>query len=232
MQVGDEIMGDAFTRYIADKGVKRVAIMATNNDYGRGAGEIYDTQFKAKGVEIATQEFFPYGGGDFRPQLTKVERTKPEAILLIGQYAEAVIIRRQMKELGLDIQLYTRGDVVSEPFLDLAKDRALGDGIEEATYWDASLESDPEFSEKFGAKYDNKPSLQSYVSYYGIHTFAKAALAAGGGSAKDIQKGLPQVDWTTPLGPVKFDENNQGHTSTYIVTFKDGKISLVEAIDG
>jgi branched-chain amino acid transport system substrate-binding protein len=231
MQVDDAIMARAFARYIADQGVRTVATMAVNNDFGRGAVATYDTEFKNDGITIADHQYYTQASGEFRPQLTAISAKHPDAMLLIGQYPDAVVMRHQMQELSmLNIKMFTRGDVVSQPFVELAKDPHLGDGIQEATYWDASLASDPRFVQSFKKEYSAGPSLDAYVSYYAVKVFALAAHAAGGGGPANLEKGLSRVNWDSPMGAIRFDDHNQGHTNTYIVGYENGKITMVKAL--
>jgi branched-chain amino acid transport system substrate-binding protein len=142
---------------------------------------------------------------------------------MVGSYGDAVVMLQQMRELGFKIPLYTRGDVVSQSFLSLAKNPALGNGAIEATNWDPTYAAYPGIEQAYQAAYGADAQSYAVQAYLGVQLIAKA-VAAGGGSPADIQKALSSIDWSSPLGPVKFDDHHQAHPDLFLNTFRSGKI--------
>ena len=86
-----------------------------------------------------------------------------------------------------------------------------------------------EFADAYEAKFGGSPLSYAVQAWIGMHTIALAAEAGGGGS-EGIQAGLAQVDWDSPIGPVKFDANHQAHHDMFILGFESGKIVLKERV--
>jgi branched-chain amino acid transport system substrate-binding protein len=229
MNVNDAVMAAAFTKYMRDHSVTKLATIAVDNDYGRGAITFYTADAHPQGISITDSEYYTQGAGDFRTQLTKIRLTRPGALLMVGSYADAVVMLQQMRELGFKIPLYTRGDVVSQPFLSLAKDPTLGDGTVEATNWDPTYAAYPQIEKAYQAAYGSDAQSYAVQAYLGVQLIAKA-VAAGGGSPAGIQKGLSSTDWNSPLGPVKFDDHHQAHPDLFINSFQSGKIVRLETL--
>jgi branched-chain amino acid transport system substrate-binding protein len=148
---------------------------------------------------------------------------------MVGSYGDAVVMLEQMRELGIKIPLYTRGDVVSQSFLGLAKNPALGDGTIEATNWDPTYAAYPQIEAAYQAAYGSAAQSTAVQAYLGVQLIAKA-VAAGGGSSAGIQKALSSIDWSSPLGPVKFDDHHQAHPDLFLNTFRSGKIVQLEKL--
>jgi branched-chain amino acid transport system substrate-binding protein len=229
MNVNDSTMAAAFTKYMHDHSVTKLATIAVNNDYGRGAITFYKADAGGQGISVTDSEYYTQGAGDFRTQLTKIQFSHPGALLMVGSYGDAVVMLQQMRELGFKIPLYTRGDVVSQSFLSLAKNPALGDGAIEATNWDPTYAAYPGIEKAYKAAYGAAAQSYAVQAYLGMQLIAKA-VAAGGGSSAEIQQALSSIDWNSPLGPVKFDDHHQAHPEVFLNTFTSGKIVQLETL--
>src|SRR5262249_47153122 len=148
LNIGDDVMAKVFAKYIADKGIKKVALIAVNNDFGRGGVGAYKKSFADNGVTVPTEQYYTQGGGDFRPQLTNIKASGAEAMLIIGAHQDAAVMLRQYKELGLGFKVFARGDVVSTAFQQAAGDANLGNGVEEANNWDSTYSLYPGFAKE------------------------------------------------------------------------------------
>src|SRR5215472_5370534 len=191
MNIGDDVMATVFSKYIAAQGIKKIAIIAVNSDFGQGAVAAYKKTFAADAVTITTTQFYTQGGGDFRTQLTNIGASGAQAVLVIGAYQDAAVMMRQFKELGLGIRVYARGDVVCN-------------GIQEADNWDSSYQAYPRFAKAFRQKFHSDPQSYAVQAWLGMQVIAQA-VAAGGGGPAGIERGLAKVSWSSPIGPVKFD---------------------------
>jgi branched-chain amino acid transport system substrate-binding protein len=226
----DATMAQQFSKYIVGQGVRKIAFLAPNSDYGRGVVQAFAGDFHKLGVQVTTQQFFVQGGADFRPQLTAIAASGAQAILAPAEYPDAIVILRQMKELGMKQRVFARADVVSLAFLAAAGDPHLGDGVQEATYWDPTLSGDPVFRAKLKEMFGTAPSLNAYVTYWGMKVIYQAILNGGGAQPDQIRNGLQKMDYNTPLGRIKFDAHNQAQSDVFIAGLVNGGIKLIARI--
>jgi branched-chain amino acid transport system substrate-binding protein len=229
--VDDRIMAQTFARYIRDQGVRSIALMGIDNDYGRGAIGQYQLQFKNLGVQVTNVETFPFGAPDFRPLLSRIKREDPDAILMVILAPDAAVMIRQYHELGMRQKLFARGNVGSNEFLEAIKDNPrLANGIVEATLWTPG--ADPELERLWARRWGGKPTTHGAMAFYGIQILAEAVrIAVAGGAVpptrKAIRDALAKVDMTIPaLGRVKFDDHHQAYTYMVIHEVRDGRIVL------
>lgn len=227
MNIDDGIMGDAFSKLIGDNGVKKIAILAVNNDFGRGAAEVYKTKLPTHGVQVAGVETYEYQSSDMRPQLTKIAGENVDAIIFFGEAPNCALALRNKKEIGLNIPIYARSACTTEEALKAMKDPALGNGVVEVSYW-AGTDGQP-IIPAFQKKYNEYPPYNAAMAYYGMEVLAQA-VDAGGVTSAGIQLGLAKVDWKSPIGPIKFDDHNQAHHDMFVLTIKDGKIELLSRV--
>jgi branched-chain amino acid transport system substrate-binding protein len=234
VNIDDAIMANTFSKYIGQQ-VKSAAIIAQNDDFGRGAAAAYDAAFKKFGVKLVSTEFFDRGQADYRPLLTKIKRANPDAVLLVMLASDASVFLRQYRELGLKQRIFARGSVATVEFLDLAKDNpSIGDGVVEATFWTAAL--DPEWEKRWLERWKTPVrihgSLAALTFKYAVVPAIELALKKyGKADRKTIRDALEQIDVKdTPVGPIKFDDHHQAWINMVLIEMKGGQLRLLEKI--
>ena len=234
VNIDDEIMAYTFAKYMA-KSVKSATVIAQNDDFGRGGAAAYDAAFKKAGIKLASTEFFDRGQADYRPLLTRVKRSNPDAVLLIMLASDGSVFMRQFRELGLAQKLYARGSMATVEFLNQVKDNPkIGDGLVEATYWTASL--DPEWEKKWLERWKTPVrvhgSLAAIAFKYAVVSAVELAIKKTGKADRQaIRDALEQVDVKdSQVGPIKFDENHQAWINMLLIEMRDGQLKILEKL--
>jgi branched-chain amino acid transport system substrate-binding protein len=230
LNVDDSIMANTLGKIISEQ-AKKVVMFAVNNDWGRGAVGAYSDVFKPLGVTLQSAEYFEQGQSDFRPSLTKVKGMNPDALLLIMESRDAVVLVRQMKEIGFRPLIFARGTVVTNEFAEaIHDDCTLGDGIMEATLHAYGV--NPKFDKKFEKKYGSKPHWGAGIAYTGLYTMVKAIQLGGKVEPEAIRKGLEKVGYFHKnMGPIHFDDHHQAHPWMVITTMKDCKVEVLKVVE-
>lgn len=71
LNIDDGIMVTELSTYISSE-VKSVAVVAQNDDYGRGAAKAFSDNLSGKGVSIVSTDYTAIGTVDYRPLITKI----------------------------------------------------------------------------------------------------------------------------------------------------------------
>ena len=234
VNIDDLMMANAFAKYIA-KNAKTVSIVAQNDDFGRGAATAYDAAFKKSGVKLVSTEFFDRGQSDYRPLLTRLKRSNPEALLMVMLANEGSVFMRQYRELGLNQKIYARGSLATAEFLGQVKDNpSIGDGIVEASYWTAAL--DPEWEKRWLERWKTPVrihgSLAALAFKYAVVPAIEGAIRkTGKADRQSIRDALEQIDVKdTPIGPIKFDEYHQAWINMILIEMRGGQLKIIEKI--
>lgn len=91
-----------WTRWIREKGLKRVALITENTDFGVGIIEETKKQFQAMGVQIELKTtVFDRAVVDFTPQMLDIKNWKPDLFLNGGLGSPLYLIIRQAYDVGL-----------------------------------------------------------------------------------------------------------------------------------
>ena len=234
VNIDDEIMAYTFAKSMA-RSVKTATVIAQNDDFGRGGAAAYDAAFKKAGITLAGTEFFDRGQADYRPLLTRIKRTGPEAVLLIMLASDGSVFMRQFRELGLGQKLFARGSLATPEFLNQVKDNPrIGEGLVEATFWSASLDPDWErrWLERWKTPVRIHGSLAAIAFKYAVVPAVEQAIKkTGKADRQGIRDALAQVDVKdSPVGPVKFDEHHQAWINMILVEMRDGQLKILEKL--
>lgn len=230
--VGAIILGDVLSGYVADK-VKSVAILANNDDFGRGSVSILEPALKAKGLDVTNVEYYDIGVVDARPILLKVKQADPEGLLLVAGETDAIVILRQFKELGMTQTLFGQGTIATPLFLQLTQDEpGLGEGLLNIAWWAPGM--DPAFDSAYEARWAEAPYPNSAMMYYAMRYIVKAAIEeadkTGTVDGPSLQEALTKISVDTPMGTLSFDDHNQAYPDIAITTMENSQIVLKEVI--
>ena len=174
-------------------GLKRIAVLHLNTDWGRTSKDIFVKAAKDMGAEVVAVEGYLADEKDFRSTLVRVRDAKPDGLMLISYYSDGALIARQVQavgpqpadgrgELGLFAQVHRAG-------------RRCRRG--RSTRRRAISPSDPRpqvrnFVTKFKAKYDKEPDAFNAYAYDTIILMAQV-MREFGIDRKSIHDGLAKM---------------------------------------
>jgi branched-chain amino acid transport system substrate-binding protein len=220
--------GTNFSKFICENmGLKSVAILAINDDYGRSDAGNFEKYFAECGIEVKGTEFFQKTDADFTVQVTKLRGMQPDAIYVAANtISQGATIYRQLKQLGYKGTIIASGGNISPKLVELAG--AALDGVFSTSPYIADLDEPlaNRWKEDYGKTFKNEPSFVGALAGAGLEIVAKAMDKAGTATDYDkIAEAIRSQTWETVIGPVSFDEIGQASINSYIVQVKDGKIN-------
>ena len=213
-------------KFVADLGLKKVALLYLSNDWGRASEKTFVDTAKTMGIEVVANEGYQGDEKDFRSTLVRVRDAKPDAIALISYYDDGALIARQVRDAGLTQPIVAIGAVYSPKFVE------LGGKASEGVYTESTFfPGDPsphvrEFVAKFKAKYGEDPD-EFDADAYDAMTILGTVMKQVGTDRKAIRDGLAAVKDVPSVifGKATFDPETRrvtGGTPAYLVV-KDGQ---------
>lgn len=143
-------------------GRRRIAVVQVQTDWGQSVGETFIARARQDGAEIVDDEVYNQGTSDFRSILTRMRRTRPDAIFLGMLEEEAAVFMKQRRQLGMtDVTVVDSGVGLTERSLGLAGDAF--DGMITQRLFNPNS-GDPvvqRFAQAFRAKYGKDPDIWS-----------------------------------------------------------------------
>lgn len=116
---GDDLQGPALATLIASDGITSVAIVARNDDYGKGFSESLATALEDGGVEVTETVLYNPEGSNFDADVQKAVDSQPEAVVVLGFNDDGAKIINTMIGKGAgpaDIPIYTADGMQGSSF--------------------------------------------------------------------------------------------------------------------
>jgi len=187
-------------------GKTKLAIMYASSDYGKGLLDATTPEVARLGGQlVAAETYAPGVDKDFKSQLTKIAQAKPEALLLLTDYAEGGMITKQRVAAGLgNVPVIASAGNQHEQFIQLGGEGAEGAYI--MVYFDPEKpdQATQDFVKKYQAKYNKMPSEQAAYGYEAPYIF-KMAIEKGA-TKQTLAQVLHTIEYKGLTGTTKFDE--------------------------
>ena len=177
---------------VRDLGLKKVAILHLNTDWGRTSKDLAAQTVKDLGATVVATEGYMPEERDFRSTLVRVRDSQPDGVILISYYADGALIARQTRVSGITQPLVAIGSVYSPKFIELG-----GDAVEGVYSQSNFFPGEPRvevkaFVVKFVARYNEEPDTFNAYGYDTMNLMA-AVMRQFGTTRADIRTGLEKI---------------------------------------
>jgi branched-chain amino acid transport system substrate-binding protein len=190
---------------------KTLAILNENTDFGTSGARSAKEYAEKKGIKVVFNESYSKGSPDYRSTLVNVRTAQPELVFMVSYVADAILLMRQSRELGLAPQAFL-GAGAGFANSQFAKENDVSNGVFSSTQWTKAVAwpGGKEFAEKYEKRYGKPASYHAATAYTAIWILAQEAAKAGGDREK-TREALSAGSWDTLDGPVKFADY-EGYT--------------------
>ncbi|SEC12020.1 amino acid/amide ABC transporter substrate-binding protein, HAAT family [Rhizobiales bacterium GAS188] len=210
-------------------GLKKLAIIHLNTDWGRSSADILAKSIKEDGAEVVAKEGFLPDEKDFRSTLVRVREANPDGIALIAYYADGALVARQLSAVGITLPVVAVSSVYSPKFLELGGEAVNGIYTTANFFPDDPRPEVQNFVKIYRAKYNKEPDTFGAVAYDTILLVAED-IKEFGTDRKAIRDGLMQIHDVPSVifGKVKFDPVTRRVAGAQHIALvvRDGKFTL------
>lgn len=210
----------------------KIALVAPNDDYGRGDLEAFKVALKKVGKPtVVYEDYYERNQTDFNTILLKMKSLNPDCYYINVRWPASAIALQQMEDLAMLKNKYLSSSV---NFYNREMAKRVGHLMEGAVMtvaW-APVFSDPEsqkFMNAYRAKYDDEPSDLGAEAWGDTMVAAMALDKAGTDKNQEkIREAVKQIKWNSPLGPINFDEKGDSGVPGFVLQFKQGTYYLIK----
>lgn len=217
-------LNKALAAYVAENHWSPLAVIAWNNDAGRG-GVNGMKALLPKDVAVGYVGYFDVGTVDFSSDVTNIRKSGARAVMLLMDEEPGALAIRQIRDASLDVQLVGTLAMGSDRFLKRLDAKYL-DGMVQYNAFPPGAPSPhiQEFGKTYRTHFGEEAHGFAAQSYDGLLLAVKAMQAAG--TATDgaaIQKAISGLSFDGVIGRIQFDGDRQAHPPVYITQWcKDG----------
>ncbi|NCB19816.1 MAG: hypothetical protein EOM61_09380 [Bacteroidia bacterium] len=213
--------------FVHKQGLKKGAIVFTNDEWGSGLKNAFEKSFTKSGGKIVAAEGLAPGAQDFRTQLVKVKTLNPDFIYIPLYPDESPAFLRQAKEIDVSAQIVGADNFSEKAILNTAGTTA--NGVIFAMPAESEEKEYTSYLEKFKAKYNEDGSYTSAAGYDCVYLLADAIRQSGADGDK-IKRALYGVKaYRGASGLIGFDSNGDVTTKKFsVITIIDGEYKQIK----
>ena len=226
----DVMLANVVARKMA--GLKSIAFVAEDTDYGRGGVRLLKTLIPAD-LKVISEDYVKNTETDFLPVLTRLRSSKPDAIGAFMLDQQGLTFMKQYQQFGLAMPIVGRPPLVSGLVVDLLASGKFNGSWTVYPYYEAwsSPENDA-FTKPFAERFKQGPHYVAYGVYEAIQIAADAIRRAGSAEPSAVREALVKTNYKGILGQVRFDPNQQSHNNLMYLQVEGGKLVMKELVAG
>lgn len=223
----DSFQGEVMAKFAAEdlKAKTAAVLMDSDSDYSRGLRESFNKAFTKAGGKITIDVSYSQKDTDFKAQLGKVRREKPDVVFVPGYYTQVGAVLRQAKELGIKTTFLGTDGWDSPAFFEIAGEAAAGHYLSNHFAPDDTDPKVQKFVTDYKAKYGSVPGAMAALAYDAGYlmrdVLKRTASAATSENIKNAINGTRDFEGLT--GRITLDANRNAIKSAVILkTTKTG----------
>jgi branched-chain amino acid transport system substrate-binding protein len=190
---------------------KTIAILGENTDFGISGSKSAKAYAEKKGLKVVFEEAYSKGSPDYRSTLVKLKGTNPDLVFMVSYVADAILLMRQSREIGLTPQAFL-GAGAGFSTVPFANEKAISNGVFASSQWTPQVgwPGAKEFNDRYQKQFGKPPTYHAATAYAAMTILAEEAAKAGGDREK-LRQALDTGSWDGVDGPVKF-QTYEGYT--------------------
>lgn len=192
---------------------KKVAFAHDKQAYSKGLADLTLAAFERAGGKAVLYETVNPGERDYSAFVTKLKAAGIDALYYGGYHTELGLIARQMRDQGLNAQILSGDALNTLEFWSITGD--AGEGLLFTFAPDPRAKPEAKaIVDRFKAEgYD--PEGYTLYTYAAIQAWAAAVTAAGSTESAAVEPKLKEMDFSTVIGPLNFNELGDRTTADY-----------------
>jgi branched-chain amino acid transport system substrate-binding protein len=229
----DTLLADLMARYVAQPlKLRKLAILSSRIGVHNARAELLVKVLHDKyGITPAVRETWKPDDRDFSTQLAAVNADPVQAIIALGETAEAAAFLRQAKALTPDVLVIAHRDFGARAALAEAGEAAAGVLIV-TEYVPGFLDRERQaWAQAFQRRYGAEPGIIG-AQYYDAVLLLAAAMRTSGTTREQIKAGLEQLRaFRGVMGDYTFDARRNGLHRFYVARIIAGQPRLEAVLD-
>lgn len=183
---------------------KTIAFVYENTDFGTSTSKTAKDYVATKGIQVVADEPYPKGSADYRSTLAKIKSKNPDLVFMVSYVADAILLMRQSREVGLHPQAFLGGGA-GFTTAEFARERAISENVISCTQWtdDVNWPGARDFGKRYKAKYGKDATYHAACAYESMMVMAEC-VAKSGSNRDKTQALLKAGTWNGIMGPVQF----------------------------
>ncbi len=225
-----DVYSSVLLKAVAASKPKTIAFIYAATDFGVSTVKTAQGNAAKMGLTEVANEKYQQGQPDYRATLAKVKAANPDLVFLVSYDADAILLMRQAKEIGLTPKAFL-GAGAGYTTAQFAQQTEISNLVISATQWtdDVNWPGAADFAKRYKAKFSKEPSYHAACAYEAVRIMVDTATKTR--SSSKLRTALKAGSWNGILGSVKFADyngfNNQNNHPMLVQQIISGKYETV-----
>jgi branched-chain amino acid transport system substrate-binding protein len=215
----------------AKKGAKRIALVNADALYTKEFAKAAVVKIRNRGLSLVYHGEYPEKATDLAAVITQLKSANPEVVLCGSYFQDAVLLVRQMKELGVVVSMIaaTVGPSLPEFHASLGP---LANHVYGASQWEAistlKYPGIAKFVDDFQKSYGYQPTYQAAESYGAMEVLEAAVTSVGSVDREKVREALSRLRVETVFGPYQVNAKGvQVAKTALLIQWQNGSRQVV-----
>jgi ABC-type branched-subunit amino acid transport system substrate-binding protein len=205
--------------------LKRLGVLRTQTRYARIGVAKFNDEARRMGRQPVLEVKFERGDKEFSHQLQMLRDAKVEGVILWGEAAEAGLILKQMRAMGMNQPVFGSSRIAHAPLLEVAGPAAEGLVVTSAL---DPTRNDPKwvaFRDAYRQKFNEEPIDYAAYAYDGMNILIAAIEKTGlnRGRIMDVFRSYQMKTYQGAAGNILFDHTLNNLAPVTLARVKNGK---------
>jgi len=220
-------------RYMADNlKAKTLAIIYTNNDFGKGGRDVIMKAIEPYGIKVVADISTDPGQLDFSGAVLKAKQSNADALFVYTNEEEAARALRELKKQGYDKPIVGETVLTSQKVIELGGEAANGAVAHVGLTADAPDPGIKAFAGKFQKEYNYKSDHNGLKGYTGMYVVKAVTEKVGKVDPKAFANAMHGAKLTVKEYPgilmdVSFDKNGDLDRESFMTKVVNGKQEVI-----
>lgn len=222
-------------KYMKDEmGVKTVAILWANTEFGKGGHEAFLAEAESAGLEIVADIPTEQAQTDFSADVVKLKSANADAAFVYVTEEESARFLREARKQGLETPILGETTIIGHKVIELAGEAANGAMGHVGLTPDADIPAMKAMVETFKAKYGYTPDHNAIKGYTAAYTIKCVTELVGEPDSEAIAEKMHGLTLTVEECPgvlmdVSWDDTGEMSRESFLVEVENGH-QVVKAV--
>ena len=221
--------------YLVDSGIKSVAVIWVNNDFGKGGRDTAIKEFEARGIEIAADISTEVQQVDFAPEVLRIKESGADALFAYLHEEESARLLLELRKQGYDKPIIGETTLLNENVIELAGEAANGVKGHVGLSVSAPVPAIQEFAKRFEETYGYTPDHNAMKGYIAVYVIKEITERIGEFDSKAFAEALHCATITPEDEPgvlmeITYDDKGDVDRESFLVEIVDGQQVITEVL--
>ncbi|MBD3763862.1 MAG: ABC transporter substrate-binding protein [Rhodobacterales bacterium] len=218
--------------YLADEmGVKKVAIVWANTEFGKGGHSAFMAQAEKHGFEIVADIPTEQAQADFSADVLKAKNSGADAVFVYLTEEESARFLREAQKQSIGLPLVGETTLIGNKVIELAGDAANGAMGHVGLTPEANVPAMTDMVARFKAKYNYTPDHNAIKGFTAAWTIKCVTELVGKPDSEAIAQKMHGLTLTAAACPgvlldVTWDDTGEMSRESFFVEVRDGKQTI------